>query len=260
MGRETDSEAAHWWNPPPVGGLVYAIATFVIVAIMSMIFTRLATGALIATGLPPEIASFQARSAFTGAGFTTTEAESVVNHPQRRKVLSTTMLVGNLGTPTLIVTVLLGFLAPGPGDTEQRLLAGVGGLIVILLVLNSKPVSNWLNGRGQAYARRRLVPAVGEFRELVTLDDDYVVGELHVTTDRARLPRTVRALDAALPQTRVLGVRSVDSDPPFTSSATDDLDLHTGDSVVVFGTRSRLRQLAERGSVDDQPEAEDADE
>jgi hypothetical protein len=229
---------------------VYAIATFVIVAILSMIFTRLATGALIATGLPPEIASFQARSAFTGAGFTTTEAESVVNHPQRRKVLSTTMLVGNLGTPTLIVTVLLGFLAPGPGDTEQRLLAGVGALIVILLILNSRPVSRWINARGQAYAQKRLVPAVGEFRELLTLDAEYVVGELHLTADRERLPRTVRALDEALPQTRVLGVRSSDGTRPFTSSATEDLELHTGDALVVFGTRPRLRQLAEHGSGD----------
>ena len=88
---------------------MYAVATFLVVAILSMAFTRLAAGALIATGLPPEIASFQARSAFSGAGFTTTEAENVVNHPIRRRVIATTMLVGSLGTPTLVVTVLLGF-------------------------------------------------------------------------------------------------------------------------------------------------------
>ena len=95
---------------------MYAIATFFVVAVLSIGFTRMAAGALIATGLPPEVASFQARSAFSGAGFTTTEAENVVNHPARRKIIGTTMFVGNLGTPTLVVTVLVGFLAPGPGE------------------------------------------------------------------------------------------------------------------------------------------------
>ena len=101
-------------------GAVYAVATFVIVAVISMLFTRLTTGALIATGTPSGVARFQARSAFTGAGFTTVEAENVVNHPVRRRIIFTSMLVGNLGTPTLVVTVILGLVAPGPGDTTER--------------------------------------------------------------------------------------------------------------------------------------------
>ena len=37
----------------------------------------------VATGTSSELARFQARSAFTGVGFTTSEAESVVLHPVR---------------------------------------------------------------------------------------------------------------------------------------------------------------------------------
>ena len=80
---------------------MYAVATFLVVAVITVAFTKLATGALIATGVPPEAAAFQARSAFSGAGFTTTEAENVVNQPVRRRIIGTTMLVGSLGTPTL---------------------------------------------------------------------------------------------------------------------------------------------------------------
>ena len=73
-----------------------------------------------ATGVPPEIAAFQARSAFSGAGFTTTEAENVVNHPARRRIIATTMFAGSLGTPTLVVTVLLGFVAPSGARFHHR--------------------------------------------------------------------------------------------------------------------------------------------
>ena len=51
---------------------MYAVATFLVVAVISVAFTKLAAGALIATGVPAESAAFQARSAFSGAGFTTT--------------------------------------------------------------------------------------------------------------------------------------------------------------------------------------------
>ena len=38
---------------------MYAVATFLVVAVFTMIFGRLTTGALIATGVPPDIAAFQ---------------------------------------------------------------------------------------------------------------------------------------------------------------------------------------------------------
>lgn len=39
------------------------------------------------TGLDINIARFQALSAFTGTSFTTKEAEDVVDHPQRRRII-----------------------------------------------------------------------------------------------------------------------------------------------------------------------------
>jgi hypothetical protein len=56
------------------------------------------------TGLDKNKARFQALSAFTGTGFTTKEAESVVIHPQRRKIMRWLMIMGNAGVVTVIVT------------------------------------------------------------------------------------------------------------------------------------------------------------
>ena len=68
---------------------------FVIVA--SVVIVRTGAVALQMTGLDRATASFQALSAFTNCGFTTREAESVVNHPQRRRIVRALMLLGNAG-------------------------------------------------------------------------------------------------------------------------------------------------------------------
>jgi hypothetical protein len=220
---------------------VYAVATFVIVAVLSMLFTRVATGALITTGLPSDIAAFQARSAYTGSGFTTTESEMVVNHPLRRKVLSMTMLVGNLGTPTLIVAVLLGFLAPGPGDTVERLLTTLTGLVVLLLLMRSKWVTKFLVSRGQHFTASRLLPALAtESDELLNLGSDFVVAEVPLINQPGLTPRSLRGLDQALPGTRLLGIRKGGT---YLGEPPTDFELTADDVLVIYGRRDQLHAL-----------------
>lgn len=54
---------------------------------LSVLMMRVASIIFVHTGLFREAALFQARSVFSGEGFTTSESEWVVNHPGRRKVL-----------------------------------------------------------------------------------------------------------------------------------------------------------------------------
>ena len=74
-----------------------AIISLLLIVALSLIVTRTAAVALTYTGLSQQAASFQARSAFTGVGYTTSEAESLVNHPVRRQVVMLLMLLGNAG-------------------------------------------------------------------------------------------------------------------------------------------------------------------
>jgi hypothetical protein len=57
-----------------------AVVSLLTVITVSVLITRIATVALSHTGLSRESARFQARSAFTGVGFTTSESEKAVNH------------------------------------------------------------------------------------------------------------------------------------------------------------------------------------
>ena len=64
--------------------MIGAVTLFLIITLSALI-TKVAAIALVHTGLSTESAKFQARSAYTGAGFTTSESESITNHPVRRK-------------------------------------------------------------------------------------------------------------------------------------------------------------------------------
>ena len=84
-----------------------AALTLLLVLIVNMALTRIATVALVHTGLGRETARFQARSAFTGVGFTTNEAESIVTHPVRRRIVMWLMLVGNVGIVAVLSSLIL---------------------------------------------------------------------------------------------------------------------------------------------------------
>jgi len=92
-----------------------ALLSFLIVLVISILVTKIATLALVHTGLSDQTARFQARSAFSGVGFTTSEAEQVVNHPVRRKVLMALMLLGNAGMVSAVSSLILTFVNLGQG-------------------------------------------------------------------------------------------------------------------------------------------------
>ena len=92
---------------------IYLLIPSVIVMFISFLVVRGATIALIMTGMDSRRAGFQALSAFTGTGFTTREAELVVNHPQRRRIVSWLMILGNAGIVTVIVTSTASIITSG---------------------------------------------------------------------------------------------------------------------------------------------------
>lgn len=81
-----------------------AVIGLLIIILISIIAIRIGSIALELTGLSPEIASFQAQSAFSGVGFTTEESEAIVIHPLRRKIIRVLIL---LEAPELLLQWLL---------------------------------------------------------------------------------------------------------------------------------------------------------
>ena len=87
-----------------------ALISLLIIIALSIIVVRIGAIALELTGLSSEIASFQAQSAFSGAGFTTTESEAMVTHPVRRRIIRILILLGGAGVTTSMATLVLAFV------------------------------------------------------------------------------------------------------------------------------------------------------
>ena len=104
------------------------LVAFIVVVLLSLLVTRVAAIILRRTGLSPDAARFQARSAFSGVGYTTSEAESIVNHPVRRRVAMTLMLLGSAGVVTALATLFLSLRGGGEGALTRL------GIIVLVLV------------------------------------------------------------------------------------------------------------------------------
>jgi hypothetical protein len=103
------------------------------------VITRIASIALTHTGLSRETSKFQARSAFTGVGFTTSESEMVVNHPVRRRILLLLMILGNAGIVTGVASLIIGFAGISDKvDNWLKIVILVGGIIILWLLANSR--------------------------------------------------------------------------------------------------------------------------
>ncbi len=86
-----------------------AVISLNVVVTLGLLVTRIATVALTMTGMSVDHARFQARSAFTGTGFTTSEAEAVVGHPARRRIVMALMLVSGAGAVSVLGALILSF-------------------------------------------------------------------------------------------------------------------------------------------------------
>jgi len=93
-----------------------ALSIFVLLS-LSIFITRIAAVALRITGLDEQSARFQSLSAFTGTGFTTSEAESVVNYPIRRRIVMILMIAGNFGLVSVFATLVMSLVIT-EGDTD----------------------------------------------------------------------------------------------------------------------------------------------
>jgi K+/H+ antiporter YhaU regulatory subunit KhtT len=222
-----------------------AIGTLLIVVTTTLIVNRVGAIALTTTGLSAEVAEFQARSALTGVGFTTSETEQVVNHPVRRRIVQTLMLVGNAGLVTIIGTFVVGLADSGDsGDVLLRLGTLAGGLIIILLAARSATIDRAVSKVISAALRRFTKLDVRDYVQLLDLAKNYAVGEVGVEADSWVAEH--RLLDLHLPDegVLVLGVRRADGS--FIGAPRGHTQIHENDTLVVYGYSDVIEDLGTR--------------
>ncbi len=84
-----------------------AVALLFIMVSVSLLVTRVGAVAFRLTGMSNGAACFQARSAHTGAGFTTNESEQILMHPVRSRIVGVLLLLGNIALIAASGTLIL---------------------------------------------------------------------------------------------------------------------------------------------------------
>ena len=199
---------------------------------ISFCFVRIASVALRLTGLPEQNARFQAMSALTGTGFTTTEAEMVVNYPIRRKIISWLMIFGNLGIVTVLSTLTISFVRT---DAEMGAmlvqLTWMVGLTIVFFVVMLNPIVDRLFCGLIGFVLEKCTFLGGRhYRRLLQFGNELSISEHQFFASESLSPDQVKAELAGF---SVLAVRRK-------TGATEAFSLgmsliNPGDSLILFG-------------------------
>jgi hypothetical protein len=144
---------------------LYFLFPTLLAILISFLFVRGASIALMMTGLEKHKARFQALSAFSGTGFTTKESEVIVNHPGRRKIIRYLMIMGNAGIVTVIVAGTSSFTT----SSGYQIPINVVVLLVGIFLIYKLAKGRGLIRRWENYIENRLIKSA-QFEETSTED------------------------------------------------------------------------------------------
>ncbi|MFD2698770.1 TrkA C-terminal domain-containing protein [Mesonia sediminis] len=224
--------------------MIPAISLFVIVSLSALI-TRIAAIALAHTGLSTEVARFQARSAYTGTGFTTSETEKIMNFPVRRKIIYSLMLIGNAGIVTTMSTLILTFVLP---NSTSSLLWGlliiVVGMAIIWWAVQSPWVDKYLSKVIGKALKKYTKIEVKDYASILHLAEDYRITELRVDDDSWLANKSLNQLALRKEGIIVLGIKH--SDGEYLGSPNGSSLVKTGDLLTMYGKEDVFLNLNQR--------------
>jgi hypothetical protein len=223
-----------------------AIVSLLTILTVSILITKISTELLAHTGLAREIARFQARSAFTGVGFTTSESEKVVHHPIRRRILQILMVLGNAGIVTAMSSLILTFVRDGDqSGISLRIVILVSGLVLLYALASSR----WLNRRLTNIIGRALKQftklEVHDYASLLHIAGEFRVTELQVQPEDWLTDRDLRSAKLRDEGILVLGITRQDGTYLGAPKASTKILPH--DTLILYGRASALERLDQRG-------------
>lgn len=223
-----------------------SLISLIVVLSISLLVTRIAAILLTYTGLSKDVAGFQARSAFTGVGFTTNEAESIVNHPVRRQIIRVLMLVGNAGVISAMASLILAFVGDGASSTGWwiKVLILFGSIAVLWLVGSSKILERKLESVVHQIAKKYTSLKVRDYANLLHLSENYEIYELNVKEDDWLAGKDLRAADLRSEGINVLGIKKTNGD--YIGVPNGESVIEVGDNLLLYGREEVLKDLDER--------------
>ncbi len=219
------------------------VLSLIIILAVSILITRIASNAIMHTGLSKHAAKFQARSAFTGVGFTTKEAEKVTEHPVRRKIVMLLMLLGNAGIVSAMATLILTFVNKGENDLSWYwdMLIIASAVAVLWLLSTSKIFDRWLSRQIDKALNKYTDLNVRDYSSLLKLTGDYQITELGVDKNDWIEGKALVQCSLRKEGINVLGI--IRADGTYIGAPDGETKIESGDNMIIYGQEEAIKNL-----------------
>jgi hypothetical protein len=220
-----------------------AIIALLVIVFVSLLVVRVGSKALMMTGLSWDTASFQSYSAFFGVGFTTREAEMVVNHPIRRRIIRDLIFAGNVGLTSALATLVVSVMQAHTGKQAVLLIGTiVGGLAGLILLFRVKFVQSIVDAIIQKAVRKAGLVRVLDYELLLRVQAGYCVSEIEVLKES---PLVGRSLSDSRPWDKGVVILAIKRNDQTLSGIPNRSDvIEVGDVLTAYGREEDLKRIA----------------
>ncbi len=227
-------------------GSLLALLTIVFLALLVV---RIGTNALVLTGMSLVAARFQAASAFFGVGFTTREAEMVVGHGVRRRIILHLIVAGNIGITSALATLIVTFVRNGDKG-GARLFSMLGlillGVVVLYVLANTGFIRRPMDTVMRFSLERAGVVRALDYELLLNVEHGFCVSDFQIEEGH---PFAGKALFESRPNDQgivVLGVTRAEGG--FIGTPNKNEILEIGDMVMVYGSEKAVDKMVHQGA------------
>jgi K+/H+ antiporter YhaU regulatory subunit KhtT len=217
-----------------------SVVLLVVFICISYLIVRVGSIALEMTGMERSRARFQALSAFSGTGFTTREAELVVTHPRRRKIVTYLMILGNAGIVSVIATFVLSLRQTGTFRPSLNLVIIAASLFILYRIASHQTFAKKLTQKIRETLREKLHFQKVHVEELLHQSDGYGVASVLV----GRRSKVVGlTLSESGFKERDLMILSVERDEEMIPVPKAQTKIRVGDRLICYGKLDNLKGL-----------------
>ncbi|MDD5291942.1 MAG: TrkA C-terminal domain-containing protein [Candidatus Omnitrophica bacterium] len=231
-----------------------ALFSLLIIIIMSVVVVRIGSIALELTGLSPEIASFQAQSAFSGVGFTTQESEAIVTHPLRRRIIRILILFGSAGVTTSIATLVLTFVGETGKDLLIRGLTLLLGVLVIFLFARSRHLYVLMRKVISRALEKWTTFRIFDYEQLLGLGEGYSITRATVRSDSWLVGKKLSDLRLDKDGVLILAIyRKVHKKEVFIGAPAGETDIKGRDVLICYSEKDASKVLTQKSKDNSNP-------
>jgi len=216
------------------------VGILLIAILVSFIVVRIGGFALQLTGIEPDVARFQALSAFSGTGFTTREAERVVGNRTRRRIVTILIILGNAGMVTVIATLVASFTqVSGYAWFFIRLAIIVGGIFGFYQLIIRSNVGQRILDRLQRPVINRILREAPAVEEIFHVEKDWAISLVMIKGSSNIIGLSVADITAE----EDIEVLAIDRAGTYLTRPNWDEKIMEGDQLLVYANRKSVKRI-----------------